>query len=143
MMKRISRLISTFAIPIMHTRSGGCKGPSMRKLLQIRKGTMAFALGILSLTFCLSTRADSDGPRAQEAGPEDGKICCSGTEPFHFHGEEVLATTGRAGVFRSESRGAHWQRSMSGLVAPNGVSPFVDFVCQSPSQPNIITPSWG
>jgi hypothetical protein len=43
----------------------------------------------------------------------------------------VLVTTGRAGFFRSENRGARWHRSMEGLVAPNGVSPFPVFLLSS------------
>ena len=93
---------------------------------------------VLSLAFCLTARADSDDHRAREAGPEDGILCCNGVVPFLFHRDAVLTTTGRAGIFRSERRGERWQRSMKGLVAPNGVSPFVGFVCQAPSQPRIV-----
>ena len=137
-MRRMKRLISTLAMPISHTRSGGCKGPSMRERPQVRKRTTAFALGILSLVFCLSARADNDGPRAREAGAEDGTLCCGGRMPFLFDGDEVLAMTGRPGFFRSENRGAGWERSMEGFVAPNGVSPFVDSRCQAPSRPRIV-----
>lgn len=89
---------------------------------------LAMAMAI-SLALCVSARADSDDRRVREAGPEDGFLCCNGVIPFLFHGDEVLTTTGRAGIFRSEHRGKLWQRSMKGLVAPNGVSPFVAFVC--------------
>lgn len=99
---------------------------------------MAFALCILSLAFCLSTRADNDGPRVREAGPEDGTLCCGSRIPFLFDGDEVLAMTGRAGFFRSENRGARWERSMEGFVAPNGVSPYADSRCQAPSRPQIV-----
>src|SRR3989442_10639168 len=94
--------------------------------------------GGLSLALCLTALADSDDHRAREAGPEDGILCCNGVIPFLFHHDEVLTTTGRAGIFRSERRGQRWQRSMNGLVAPNGVSPLVNFVCQAPSQPRIV-----
>src|SRR5467141_2216025 len=94
--------------------------------------------GGLSLALCLTALADSDDHRAREAGPEDGILCCNGVIPFLFHRDEVLTTTGRAGIFRSERHGEGWQRSMKGLVAPNGVAPFVGFVCQAPSQPRII-----
>jgi len=97
----------------------------------------AFAV-VISLAFCLSARADSDDQRAREAGPEDGFLCCNGIIPFLFHGDNVLTTTGRAGIFRSEHRGESWQRSMKGLVAPNGVSPFVASVCGAPSDPRIV-----
>jgi photosystem II stability/assembly factor-like uncharacterized protein len=94
--------------------------------------------GGLSLALCLTAHADVDDQRAREAGPEDGILCCNGIIPFLFQRDAVLTTTGRAGIFRSERRGERWQRSMSGLVAANGVSPFVGFVCQAPSQPRII-----
>jgi photosystem II stability/assembly factor-like uncharacterized protein len=94
--------------------------------------------GGLSLALCLTALADSDDRRAREAGPEDGILCCNGVIPFLFHHDEVLTTTGRAGIFRSERRGERWQRSMNGLVAPNGVSPFVGFLCQAPSQPRLV-----
>src|SRR6266480_4085884 len=94
--------------------------------------------GGLSLALCLTALADGDDQRAREAGPEDGILCCSGVIPFLFYRDEVLTTTGRAGIFRSERRGQRWQRSMKGLVASNGVSPFVGFLCQAPSQPRIV-----
>src|SRR5947209_6228872 len=93
---------------------------------------------VLSVALCLTARADSDDRRAREAGPEDGILCCTGVIPFLFHRNEVLTTTGRAGIFRSERRGERWQRSMKGLVASNGVSPFVGFLCQAPSQSRIV-----
>jgi photosystem II stability/assembly factor-like uncharacterized protein len=82
-------------------------------------------------------RADSDNGKVREAGPEDGFLCCNGA-PFLFHGDEVLTTTGRAGIFQSERHGERWQRSMKGLVGPNGVSPFVVYFCQAPSEPRIV-----
>src|SRR5258708_16789637 len=93
---------------------------------------------VLALAHCLTARADSEDHRAREAGPEDGFLCCNGVIPFLFRHDEVLTTTGRAGIFRSERRGERWQRSMKGLLAPNGVSPFVSFLCQAPSQPRIV-----
>src|SRR5262249_3718757 len=97
----------------------------------------AFAV-VISLAFCLSARADSDDQRAREAGPEDGFLCCNGIIPFLFHGDNVLTTTGRAGIVPSEHRGEGGQRSMRGLVAPNGVSPFVASVWGAPSAPRIV-----
>jgi hypothetical protein len=66
-----------------------------------------------------------DDHRVREAGPEDGFLCCNGFTSFLFRGDEVLTSTGRAGVFWSEQRGERWHRSMQGLVGPNGVSGFV------------------
>jgi photosystem II stability/assembly factor-like uncharacterized protein len=74
----------------------------------------------------------------REAGPEDGVLFGSGFEPFLLHGNQLLGMTGRAGIFKSKSRGAHWERSMVGLVAPNGVSPYVISRCQAPSEPRIV-----
>jgi photosystem II stability/assembly factor-like uncharacterized protein len=92
---------------------------------------------LLSLAFYLPARAQSDDRQVLEAGPEDGILCCFGS-PFLFNGDGVLMATGRAGFFRSERRGERWQRSMQGFVAPNGVSPFVGFPCQAPSEPRIV-----
>src|SRR5256885_5000850 len=92
---------------------------------------------VLSLALCLTALADGDDQRAREAGPEDGFLCCTGAIPFLFHRDAVLTTTGRSGIFRSERRGERWRRSM-GLVASNGVSPFVDSLCQAPSQPRLV-----
>lgn len=74
----------------------------------------------------------------REAGPEDAFNCCSGLVPYLFNNNQVLTSLGRAGIFRSDNRGEIWQRSMNGFVGPNGVSQFPDFICQSPSQPQIV-----
>jgi photosystem II stability/assembly factor-like uncharacterized protein len=74
----------------------------------------------------------------REAGPEDGELCCLGVEPLLFHGDQLLGITGRAGIFKSLGHGAPWTRSMKGLVAQNGVSPFVNSRCQAPSDPRIV-----
>lgn len=106
--------------------------------MKMKPGIFIALAVVLSLPLCLSALAGSDNARAREAGPEDGILCCNGATPFLFDRDEVLTTTGRAGIFRSENRGNLWQRSMSGLVAPNGVSPFVDDLCQAPSEPSIV-----
>ena len=85
----------------------------------------------------LSARADSEDQRAVEAGPEDGFLCCNGFSQFLFQENQVLAATGRAGIFRSNNRGESWYRSMDGFVGPNGVSPYVEDICQSPSNPRV------
>src|SRR2546427_12341218 len=105
-------------------------------MLRLKKSLLL--AGGLSLALCLTALADSDDHRAREAGPEDGILCCNGLIPFLFHGDEVLTTTGRAGIFRSESRGERWQRDMKGLVAPHGVSPFGDHLCLEPSRPRHV-----
>ncbi len=55
-----------------------------------------------------------------------------------FHGDQLLGITGRAGIFKSLGHGAPWVRSMQGLVAQNGVSPYVISRCQAPSDPRIV-----
>jgi photosystem II stability/assembly factor-like uncharacterized protein len=95
----------------------------------------AFAL---ALAVCAPTLADIVERDARDVGPEDGILCCNGLIPFLFHGDEVLTTTGRAGIFRSKHRGAQWRRSMENLVGPNGVAPQVASVCQAPSEPRTL-----
>ncbi|HEX7272062.1 MAG TPA: hypothetical protein VF420_07930 [Casimicrobiaceae bacterium] len=89
---------------------------------------------VIALAICSPVQAD----KAKEAGPEDGILCCGGITPFVFQGDKVMVVTGRAGIFRSESHGQKWQRGMQGLVAPNGVEPFPNLVCQSRSSPDVV-----
>ncbi len=95
---------------------------------------------LLNLTFPWQAHANGKDQLAsvREAGPEDGKLCCSGVEPLLFHGDQLLGITGRAGIFKSHNEGARWARSMQGLVASNGVSPYVVSRCQAPSDPRIV-----
>jgi hypothetical protein len=99
--------------------------------MSIRLSVLAVLTVVLTsaLLVCPTARAD----KAKEAGPEDGILCCNGLVRFLFDDDKVMTVTGRAGVFRSDDRGGHWRRSMDGLVAANGVAPFVGFVCNSPS----------
>jgi hypothetical protein len=97
----------------------------------------AFAV-VIALAHCLPAHADNGKGSSREAGPEDGILCCNGVIPFLFRSDDVLTTTGRAGIFRSGHRGERWQHSMKGLVAQNGVSPFANSVCQAPSQPRTV-----
>ena len=103
---------------------------------------MLFACAFVMLFWiCVPSRARADSKHEAEvieAGPEDGILCCNGFNSFLFNGNKVLGVTGRAGVFQSEGRDEEWQRSMQGLVASNGVGPFVNQVCQSPSQPRML-----
>jgi photosystem II stability/assembly factor-like uncharacterized protein len=95
---------------------------------------------LLNLTDSLPAHANGKDQLAsvREAGPEDGKLCCTSVEPLLFHGDQVLGITGRAGIFKSHNDGARWARSMQGFVAPNGVSPYVVSRCQAPSDPRIV-----
>jgi photosystem II stability/assembly factor-like uncharacterized protein len=105
--------------------------------MKIHARVLAALTLVLSLALFAPARADLDHDKVVEAGPEDGALCCD-RSTFLFHGEKVLGTTGRAGIFRSEDRGERWQRSMEGFVGPNGVSGFVDNICQAPSEPGIV-----
>jgi photosystem II stability/assembly factor-like uncharacterized protein len=80
----------------------------------------------------------SQSAHNRDAGPLDGTLCCIGVEPLAFHGNEAIAITGRAGIFKSFDRGTSWARSMAGLIGPNGVSPLVNAICQAPSDPRTI-----
>jgi hypothetical protein len=103
--------------------------------------TLLLLVALLSFTESLPAHANGKEQSAsvREAGPEDGKLCCSGNlEPLLFHGDEALGITGRAGIFKSLGHGAPWARSMQGLVARNGVSPFVNSGCQAQSDPRIV-----
>jgi photosystem II stability/assembly factor-like uncharacterized protein len=104
--------------------------------MSIRSSVFAALTVVLAslLLFCRAALADE----AKEAGPEDGILCCNGLVPFLFNDDKVMTVTGRAGVFRSDDRGGRWRRSMDGLVAANGIAPFVGFACNSPSKPNIV-----
>jgi hypothetical protein len=95
---------------------------------------------LLNLTDSLPAHANGKDQSAsvREAGPEDGELCCGGVAELFLHGDEVLGITGRAGIFKSVGNGAPWERSMQGLVARNGVSPFVNSGCQAPSDPRIV-----
>ena len=112
----------------------------MRKHTRSRAARWGVAIAIaamLALAPALSGQAGGDDQRAVESGPEDGFLCCNGFSQFLFHDDQVLAATGRAGIFRSNNRGESWNRSMDGLVGPNGVSPYVEDICQSASNPRV------
>jgi photosystem II stability/assembly factor-like uncharacterized protein len=110
----------------------------MRTSITTKPKRLVTVLTVGFFAFSLWAAADGRDPRAREAGPEDGALCCTGVGRFLFYGDSVLVTTGRAGIFGSDHRGADWQRSMKGLVGPDGVSPFVAFVCQAPSAPRVV-----
>jgi hypothetical protein len=103
-----------------------------------------FASAFIMLVFaCLPAQAGGPSKKAapipvREAAPEDAINCCIGDHLFLFNNDQVLTSTGRAGIFRSDNRGEVWQRSMNGFVGPSGASPFPDVMCQSPSQPQIV-----
>ncbi len=94
--------------------------------------------GVLLLGSGLCAPALADDAPFVEAGPQDGILCCNGDQRFYFNGSQVLVTTGRAGIFRSEDRGEHWTRSMSGLAGPNGAAPQPGALAVAPSNPDIV-----
>ena len=119
------------------------KFAALRTLLAVAiAGPCSVLLLVALLNLTNSAPAHADGrdqtARVREAGPEDGKLCCIGVEPLLFHGDQLLGVTGRAGIFKSLGHGAPWVRSMQGLVAQNGVSPYVFSRCQAPSDPRIV-----
>jgi photosystem II stability/assembly factor-like uncharacterized protein len=89
----------------------------------------------LVLFLAVSVHARSDEVRVREAGPEDASL---NLVPFLFHDDEVLADGGRAGIFASDNRGERWERRMNGMVGPDGVEGFVDYVCQAQSAPRTV-----
>jgi photosystem II stability/assembly factor-like uncharacterized protein len=109
---------------------------------KIRIACTLFACAFVMLFgICVSPRAGARadlGAQVREASPKDGILCCNGLVPFLFNRDQVLTTTGRAGIFRFDNRGERWQRSMERFIASNGVSPYVDHVCQSRSQPRKV-----
>ena len=100
----------------------------------VRAALSALLFAIAGLVLPASARAQE----AADVTPEDGTFCCNGLNAFLFQGDDVVVVTGRAGVMRLDRQAGRWQRSMDGLVARNGVSPFVGSVCQSPSMPGTL-----
>ena len=77
------------------------------------------------------------GP-ATDVGPEAGLVFGNVSQRFLFRSsEEVLVTSGRAGVYKTLNGGQSWVRSESALVDASGVEPFASGFCQSPSAPEI------
>lgn len=107
---------------------------------KIRIAATLFACAFVMLfAICVSPHVGASGEaHVKEAAPEDGIPCCNTFVSFLFNRNQVLTSTGRAGVFRSDNRGERWQRSMDGLIATNGVSLQPTHICQSPSQPRIL-----
>ena len=85
-MKRMKRLISKFAMTTMHTRPGGFKGPSMRKLLQVRKRTLAFALGIFVFTTLI--------PAMETRAAVDSTVYPTGVWPDDVHNVQAAIDQG-------------------------------------------------
>ena len=86
----------------------------------MRSSRAAAVAGVVTAFLLLiASRPDAwaDPVHVREAGPADAFLCCNGFYSFLFDGDAALATTGRAGIFRSDHRGQHWQRSMQGFVA--------------------------
>jgi len=80
-----------------------------------------------------------EGGRVTDVGPEAGLVFSNASQAFLIRGrDEAVATSGRAGVYKTTDGGQTWVRSMSGLVDPlTGVEPYVQSFCQSPSLPEI------
>jgi photosystem II stability/assembly factor-like uncharacterized protein len=73
-----------------------------------------------------------------DVGPEAGLVFHYGNETFLFRGgDEILVTSGRAGVYKTFNRGESWVRTAPGLVTTAGVEPYTAAFCQSRSAPEI------
>jgi len=83
--------------------------------------------------------AKIEGGRVTDVGPEAGLVWGVASQAFLIRGrDEVVASSGRAGLYKTTDGGNTWARSMSGLVDPaTGVEPFIEGLCQSPSSPDI------
>jgi len=82
--------------------------------------------------------AKIEGGRVTDVGPEAGTVYGT-SQAFLIRGrDEAVASSGRAGLYKTTDGGNTWARSMSGLVDPaTGVEPFIQGLCQSPSSPDI------
>jgi len=83
--------------------------------------------------------AQIEGRRVTDVGPEGGLVWGVASQAFLIRGrDEVVVSSGRAGLYKTTDGGNTWARSMSGLVDPaTGVEPFIEGLCQSPSSPDI------
>ncbi|HKD39552.1 MAG TPA: hypothetical protein VKB87_04595 [Myxococcaceae bacterium] len=52
--------------------------------------------------------------------------------------QEVLVTSGRAGILKTPNGGQSWIRQEPGLVTKFGVEPYANILCQSRSEPEIV-----
>src|SRR5262245_25674740 len=72
-------------------------------------------------------------------GPVDGLVNLQGFEPLLFSpGGDLLALTGRPGLYTLRAQTQRWERAMNGVVGLDGVEPPVDYACQAPSAPNTV-----
>ncbi len=107
----------------------------------MRSTVLGFCLG--SVLFCappaLAKLARSLGVGSvTDVGPEAGLVWLAMSQPFLFRGQdEVLVTSGRAGVYKSLDGGQSWVRGERGLLTPEGVEPYALGFCQSRSAPDI------
>jgi len=76
---------------------------------------------------------------SSDVGPEAGLVWASASQSFLFLSwEEVLVTSGRAGVYKTFDGGDSWVRRMRGFVdLVTGVEPYALGLCQAPSAPEI------
>ncbi len=96
----------------------------------------------LVLLGSISARAERVGGPSNggvtDVGPEAGLVFHDGSEPFLFRGnDEVLVTSGRAGVYKTFNRGESWVRTAPGLLTTAGIEPYTAAFCQSRSAPEI------
>ncbi len=95
-------------------------------------------VAIFLVSFSVAARAEEKG-RARDVTPDPALFFGNFSEGIAFRGEKsVLSMSGRAGFRRTDSRGEHWRRTMSGFVDSQGVEPFANGLCQAPSAPGTV-----
>src|SRR6266849_173689 len=70
-----------------------------------------------------------------DVGPEAGLVF--GGEFLFRSRQEILVTSGRAGIYKTLNGGQSWVRSERGLIDASGVEPYAQKLCGAPSAPEI------
>jgi len=84
-------------------------------------------------------RSPGTGASVVDVGPEAGLVYGYGNESILFHGsDEILVTSGRAGIYKTFNRGDSWVRGAPGLLTVSGLEPYVSSFCQSATVPEIV-----
>ena len=74
----------------------------------------------------------------RDVGPEAGLVFGNGNQPFLFRGgQDILVTSGRAGILKTSDGGESWVRRESRLLDASGVEAFAEALCQARSAPEI------
>ncbi len=76
-----------------------------------------------------------DDVSVSDVGPEAGLVF--GGEFLFRSRQEILVTSGRAGIYKTLNGGQSWVRSERGLIDASGVEPYAQKLCGAPSAPEI------